>query len=65
MRIARTTEGRSVVTGSARPARDIVCAWCGRDVARKPLSGARLSHTICSPCIQKYFADGDSGPMRG
>ena len=42
----------------------IVCAWCGQAVGQKPLSGARLAHTVCEPCIHKFFAKNDAGRER-
>jgi len=37
----------------------VSCAWCGEPVRRKPVSGARLSHTICRPCAQQFLAQAE------
>ena len=37
----------------------VVCSWCGQAVGRKPVSGARLSHTICRPCTQQFLAQAE------
>lgn len=41
----------------AMPQGEVACAWCGQQVGRKVLSGARLSHTICRPCTQQFLAE--------
>lgn len=37
----------------------VVCSWCGEPVSRKPVSGARLSHTICRPCTQQFLTQAE------
>ena len=57
MSTARVTAVRSLPTTGSLPHHEVMCAWCGQDVGRKPLSGARLSHTICRPCVAKFCAE--------
>ena len=60
MRAATVTDVGRLPTSAAFHHGTIVCAWCGQAVGRKPLSGARLSHTVCAPCIHKFFATTDA-----
>jgi len=34
----------------------VICAWCGKEMGRKPgLGETGISHSICPECMQKYF----------
>jgi len=34
----------------------VVCAWCGKEIERKPgLGQSGVSHGICAECKQKHF----------
>ncbi len=48
------------VVHAASPRNQKVCSWCGEPVRRKPVSGARLAHTICRPCAQNFLAQSES-----
>ena len=47
------------VVHAAMPPNQKMCSWCGEPVRRKPVSGARLSHTICKPCAQQFLAQSE------
>jgi formylmethanofuran dehydrogenase subunit E len=59
MKAVNTVDAYAHPVRVAMPQSAVRCSWCGEPVVRKPLSGARMSHTICRACTQQFHAETD------